>query len=226
MKKQIYAAIQIEDVVFDEKLYPRNNYFWQTAYDYSESMKTGVKFPRIVVAKIGNAFVLVDCKHRLEASKILKQKVIEAEVLVGLTKEQIFEEAIRRNIAHGKPLSVQEKLNVAVKLKDMSYTTELISKLIQIPTGKLKDLLGRRLYSSITGEEIILKKPFENMSKSPNENTFDTVELAQKEFQGQDQGNIIDELVILLETKALDIRANLVKLTKLKKLINGIKQIK
>jgi len=224
--RKLNSKLLIKDIVLDEEIYPRNQYFWQVAYDYSESMKTGVKFPKIAVAKVGNAFILVDGKHRLEAYKILKQKSIAVEVLIGLNKKQIFEEAVKRNIAHGKTLSVQEKLSVALKFRDMNYTLDKVSKLIQIPVGKLKDLLSRRLFNSITGEEIVLKRPFEDISRSAsNDMAKEDIEMAQKEFFGRKQEAVISELIVLIETKAINLKNKKVfaKLRKLKSLLNGVK---
>lgn len=223
--KKINTKLLINQIVLDETLYPRNTYYWQVAYSYSSAMKSGAKFPKIVVAKLDNSFVLVDGKHRLEAYKLLKKKFVDVEVLVGLTKEKIFEEAVRRNITHGKPLSVQEKLQVAVKLRDMHYTTEKISQLVQIIPSQLKSLLGKRLFNSITGEEIVLKKEFEDVSKSPYaEVAKEDIETLQDNFTGQEPTHIIDELIVLLKTKALNLRDKKVKekLLKLKSLLRKI----
>jgi hypothetical protein len=226
MKKQIKTVIPIENIVLDEELYPRNQYFWQTAYDYSESMKTGVKFPPVVVAKMGNAFILVDGKHRIEAYRILKVKTVEAEVLIGLSRNQILEEAIKRNIAHGKTLSIQEKLRLAVKLRDLKYSTDTISRLIQIPNSKLVDLLNKRLFNTITGEEIILKKPFENLSTSTMMQTgTGDIDLIQSSFQGESQEKMVENLIILLKTNAIDLtnKKVAVKLHELKTILRKFK---
>lgn len=243
--KSIKTKIPISQIVLDKSLYPRNDYFWQVAYDYSESMKAGAVFPRIVVAKLGNSMVLVDGKHRMEALIILsnakvngkhnKNKEVpmaDVEVLVGLNRNQIYEEAIRRNITHGKSFSVQEKLNIAVKLRDLKYSTEQISKLVQIVPSKLTPLITRRLFNSITGQEVILKKEFENISDESRQEGFENnnasnldVEVLQQSFAGKSHEKIIDELIILISSKAIDLKDGkmIQRLKKLKALINKIK---
>lgn len=215
--KKINAKITIGDIVIDEELYPRSQCNWQTAYDYSESMKSGAKFPPITVAKYNKIFLLIDGRHRMEAITIAlgrkkgKAHKIKANVLVGLNKKQIFEESIRMNIVHGRPFSVQEKLQIAAKLKDLHYTTEKISKLIQIPSGKLKNLQLRRLTNTLTGEEIVLKKDVEHLAGTTLRGAQKDIEIIQMKFRGNHQIDLLDEIISLIKTKALNIKDKKVK---------------
>jgi len=225
MKKKITSEIELNRIVVDEELYPRNQYNWQTAYDYSESMKTGADFPKMVVAKHNNVFILVDGRHRLEATKIVlgKKKFNEAkkkvEVLIGLSKREIYTEGIRRNIVHGLRFSVQEKLKIAVKLKDLKYSMAEISKLVHITVHKLKDLTQRRVVMSDDGK-IVLKSTFERTGGN-----HENIESIQQPFKGQFQLNLVKELVTLLETKTIDLEDKKVyqELLQLKKLLRNIK---
>jgi len=222
--KSTKTTLDRRDIIFDEELYPRNQHFWQTAYAYSESMKLGNKFPLVVVAKLSNsnAFVLVDGKHRLEAYKILKVKRIKVEVLLGLSKNQIYEEAIRRNTNHGQRFSIQEKLSIAVKLRYLHYSTAKISQLVQVSPTKLKSLLSDRLVNSITGEDIVLKADVKHLSGSHYDGDIETV---QRQFRGNEQLPLIQELCVLLETKTINLKSKKVlsALLKLKTLLRKIK---
>lgn len=228
MKKIIKGKILLKDIVIDEKLYPRVNYSWQTVYDYSESMKSGAKFPRIVVAKYKNMFILIDGRHRLEAYKQLSgakkfnKLSLVVDVLVGLTKNKIYEESILRNITHGRPFSVQEKIKIAVRLKDLKYSQIKISNIVNIPVGKLSTLISRRLTNSITGDEIVLKKPFEHLY---NDDELGDVSYIQKGFKGESQLSLINSVIILLETKTINKTDEkvIVGLKKLKKILTRYK---
>ena len=223
--KTTKTTLKLKDIVVDEELYPRNQPYWQTAYAYSESMKLGNQFPPIVVAQLPKTkvYVLVDGRHRLQACKILKKQKVAVEVLIGLNKKKIYEEAIRRNSAHGQRFSIQERLNIALKLRDTKYTTKQISNLVQIVPTKLTSLLSNRLVNSITGEDVILKRDLEHLGRNGN----DEVDVAtiQRDFRGNSQLHLVKELIVLIKTKTLNVKDKKVlnAITTLKKLLKSIK---
>ena len=148
MERQIRSKVPIKEIFFDETLYPRASYNWQTAYDYSQSMKIGAKFPPIIIAILNGKKYLVDGKHRTEATKMNKQKEIKAIVYSGWSKKKIFLEAVRTNIAHGKLLGPYDKRRIAVKLREMNVSQDQISEIIQIPQDKLENFVGQRLINT------------------------------------------------------------------------------
>lgn len=232
MVKIIKARIPVKKIVLDEKLYPRNQVSWQTAYDYSESMKAGAKFPRIVLAQvkgdISGTFFLVDGAHRLEAQKkYLKATNVDCEIIVGILKDKIYEEAVRRNIIHGRQFSIQERLKIACHLKDLHYDTAQISGLVRIVPSKLTQLMGRKLINSITGEEIILKKEGEPLVETrANGYSYEAeIEELQSKFSGRSQEQIVDELLVLISSKTIDLKDKKLK-DKLKKLRSLLRTLK
>jgi len=150
----INRLIDISKIIVDEELYPRDNWNFQTSYGYSQAMLAGAKFPSIVVALNNGKYYLVDGRHRIEAIRILKHKEISAEVVVGWSRQRIFEEAIKRNVSHGKALTVHEKRVAALKLRNWNYDPKKISELVQVPLDKLENFVAQRLVNSITGEVI------------------------------------------------------------------------
>ena len=90
MGREIKSEVKLNEVFFDEELYPRSKYSWQTAYDYAQSMRVGAKFPPIILALFNNKKYLVDGKHRIEALKLLKKESVKAIVHTGWSKEKIF----------------------------------------------------------------------------------------------------------------------------------------
>ena len=213
--------IDVEDVKFDEEIYPRVQMSWQTAYDYSESMKTGAKFPPIVVALFKKQLFVIDGYHRLTAYKTVKVKTIDAEVLIGLNKKQMFEEAIRRNISHGRVLSPYEKRRIALKLRQMKYPLSAVSELIQVPLDKLESFVGQRLISSTTGKTIVKSglKHLAGMSVS-DDNMFRIGE-TEKGMFSRNQVGLIEQLISLITNGLIDRENEDVdsKLRELKKLI-------
>tara|TARA_Y100000310_G_scaffold341019_1_gene438817 strand:+ start:13611 stop:14285 length:675 start_codon:yes stop_codon:yes gene_type:complete len=214
-----------KEIVLDDELYPRYSHDWQTAYDYSQSMKLGAKFPPIIVGKFKDKYYLVDGRHRYEAHKVcagvkkFRTTKLDVVVLTPITWKQMFEEAVRRNISHGRSLSVQEKMKVAAKLKDLKYTPAKISQLVQIPQGKLKTYIGKKMVNTITGKEIVLKKPFEHLTDI--QATEIDVEELQESFGGASQLVLLQNVITLLKTGTINKKDKQVKqkLRELKELL-------
>lgn len=220
VNKKIKQKVELKEITFDEELYPRSGYNWQTTYDYSESMKSGAKFPPILLALFKGKKFLVDGKHRFEAYKVLKKKKIDAIIITGLNRQQIFVEAVKSNIAHGRVLSPYEKRNIILRLKNYKYKFNEISKLIQITPEKLEKFIGTRLINSITGEEIV-KSPLKHLAGgdfSPEEIAI--IEKDQKRMSFLDQIDILSQLKNILQNKLLDIHDE-----KVMKLIKEVKAL-
>lgn len=208
--------IAIKDIVLVKDLYPRENWNFQTAYGYSQAMLAGAKFPPITVALDKGRYTLVDGKHRIEAKKILKLKDIEAEVIVGWSPKDIFEEAVRINSAHGKTLTVFEKRNIALKLRNWKYSPNQISELISVPVSKLNNFISQNLVSAITGQVIvqgnkqvpetvpmIVKSGIKNAvnQTSVDVNTIDSV---QSSVYAGSQFSLLKQLIKIIEGGFLD----------------------
>jgi len=208
MARRIITKVSIGEVVFDETIYPRVGYNWQTGYDYSQSIVSGAKLPPITLALYRGKKYLIDGKHRLEAHKILKKKTISAEIFTGWSKERMFEESITRNIAHGKVLSPFEKRRIALKLKQMKYSSFKIGKLLNIPETKLEKFIAQRLINSITGEvisESIIKSAIKHSAGNTyNESDFAKIQEDQQGFYSRDQIQMLDELIEIIEGGLID----------------------
>ncbi len=199
-EKKIKQTVEIKDIVFEEELYPRTNYNWQTGYDYSTSIEVGAKFPPIVLALLNKRLYLVDGKHRIEAYKLLKRKEIDAEVYTGWDKAKIFEEAVKRNIAHGRVLSPYEKRTIALRLRKLEYSDEQIGNLIQIPLGRLEKFIGTRLINTLTGEAII-KSEIKHLAGQDYEGDLNET---QKYMYSSSQVSILSDIIMLIENNLLD----------------------
>lgn len=203
MERRIVKAVPIQSIVVDKDLYPRQNVYWGQYYKYAEEIKSGAKFPLICLAFLNKKYVLVDGRHRIEALKILKKESIEAEIYTGWNEKKIFEESIRRNIAHGLNLSPFEKRSIALKLKQWKYPLSKISSIIQVPMDKVDSFIAQRLINSLTGEtikEVIIKSGIKHLAGQ----SFDNKELAniqdtQSELHSRTQIQVLDELIDILE---------------------------
>ncbi len=204
MARKINCSVPLKEIHLNEEVYPRVGYNWQTGYDYSQSMKTGAKFPPITLAVYNGKKIIVDGKHRYEAHKICKKKVIKAEVYVGWTLKKIFEEAIKRNIAHGRVLSPYEKRSIALKLRAMKFKDNEISQLIQVPGDKLQSFVGQRLINTMNGEVIVKSEIKHLAGRNFNEEDFATISGNQASMYANSQVDLLDEIINLLQGGLLD----------------------
>lgn len=117
--------VSLTDIIFDEEIYPRTQYVNLVAYQYSEAMKAGVKFPAILLGRYKKKLYLIDGKHRMEAAKIRKLTSIAAVIKDYKTKLDMLKDSIKLN-NHGKPLTLADKAKLLVKLRDYKVPDEEI----------------------------------------------------------------------------------------------------
>lgn len=165
-KNSEQKILPLNDIVFDESIYPRQSSWWVTSYKYSEEMKAGAIFPPMCVAYLDGRYVLVDGKHRNDALILNKETHTNCEVLFGYTKEELYLEAIRRNISHGMTLSSFDKMKVIKTLQDMKFDLEKISQIVQIPFESISNFMAKRITMSAIGEPQILKSSLRHLSGS------------------------------------------------------------
>jgi hypothetical protein len=208
MARTIKTSVPIAEIYFEEDLYPRSATDWQTIYIYSQSMKSGAKFPPITLAILNGKKILVDGKHRIEAFKNLKREKIDAEVFTGWDRRKIFEESVKRNISHGRTLSAYDKRRIVLKLRNLKFKDSEISKLVNVPQDKLEHFVGQSLVSATTGKIIfdtILKAPLRHKSGGQYSTTqVQDMELAQTQMSSRSQIYIVKEFKNLLENDLID----------------------
>lgn len=239
MGRTIKSKVKLKDIYFDEELYPRSQYDWRNAYDYSQSMLAGAKFPEIVLASYQGKKYLVDGKHRIEALKLIKKEECDAIIYTGWNRDKIYKEAIRYNIIHGRGLSPYEKRRIAVKLMEMNLKNSEISALICVPQEKLDSFVGQRLVNSISGEPIsseevettakeigraILKSGVKQYAGSFfYKEELDKINNTQKSFNMISQDNLLSQLITLFEQGLIDKDDSSIieKIGRLKKLLES-----
>jgi len=219
--------IKIKDIEVEDNLYPRENYNWQTGYDYSESMKAGAEFPPICVARVRRGLrtklILVDGRHRIEANKICKNEYISSEVLTGLNDKEIYLEAIKRNIGHGRQFSPYEKRKIIIKLTELKIDRTLIGEIIGIQLTKLDSFVGGNLKNEFTtGKNILVKAPFKKLDSSMIPADMENI---QRGFNIGTQVEIVNQVINLFEYNLIDKKnkALMIRLKVLKELFKEYK---
>lgn len=214
--------IKIKNVEINEKYYPRDNIEgnWATIETYYNAMKTGSIFPPIVVAKIKGKMYLVDGLHRLKASIKKGEKLIQAEILEGLTFSEVYQEAVKRNVSHGKSLTYYEKLKAIQRLKEFGLEMKKIESIVQMPIQLIKKQLPQRLVINSSGNTVVVKKPFEHFVKS-GEIVDSNFEDDQKGYSGKSQFQMVEQVNGLFKKNFIDKNDKLV-IRELKKLLKNL----
>jgi hypothetical protein len=213
--------IALNQIVEDAELYPRNHENWFLVNKYAKAMSCGAVFPPITVAFYAGQYYLVDGKHRKEAYKENEVSDVQVEVLKLNTREEIYAEAVKRNVSHGASLSTQETVNAILKLRGMKFADVEISKLISIPLGKLESFVCDRMVNSITGEEIGVKAPLAHLAgQTVNPDVID----GQSVYAVHSQEHIVNQMIQLLETETFN-KKNKPLMEKLKVVHNLIEKL-
>ncbi|KKL92707.1 hypothetical protein LCGC14_1882010 [marine sediment metagenome] len=212
MKQKI---LEIKDIEIDDRVYPRTSMDYYVIAKYMKAMKSGSVFPSIIVAKYEGKYLLVDGAHRLTTNKQLKNKHIEAEVLEGLSLEELYIESVKRNSTHGTSFATIDVTKICLKLKNMKLSLIEISKIVHIPADKIEPYIAKRITRiGITQQEVPLKSAYKHFAGKHLDQPIN-----QDVSIGVAQINMINSLIGLLENNHLDVTNELV-IERIKKLYN------
>ena len=149
-------VLKISKLILDSNIYPRFKTSWLTAYQYAMAMKSGSVFPEVIVGRLKGKFILVDGWHRIEALKLLGEEYVRAIVKDYDSEAELFADAVRFNVTHGRQLSVQEKARIIDKLESYNFTLEEISEIVRVPVDKIKRFKFK-VVTAPNGSKIYLK---------------------------------------------------------------------
>lgn len=199
--------ISIDSVIWDANLYPRVQLDWLTSYRYSESLKSGAEFPPIVVGEFEDKYYLIDGWHRINAYKTNKQTAIEADIIKVDSLNDIYIQAIKRNVVHGRTLSQYERAKAIVRLKEMHLDLEQIEKIICIPAQKLELFVSKRMtLETERTKSLVLKGALRHYSgEELNELERQTIEESQIPIQSRNQLQILNEFITMIQNNLFDL---------------------
>jgi len=203
MKQKI---LELKEVKIDDRVYPRTGMDHYAIAKYAKAMRSGSVFPPIIVAKYEGVYLLVDGAHRLTTNRQLKKKHIEAEILEGLSLEEIYIESIKRNSTHGTAFTTRDVTQICIKLKEMKLSTIEIANIVHIPADKIEPFVAKRITRiGESREEVPLKPPFRHLAGEVLDGPLDQGIAVSKR-----QIDIVNTLLTLLENKHIDLKDNMI----------------
>lgn len=202
--------INLQNVLIDENLYPRNQVYWKHTQQLMGAINTGAILPPIVVGRRDDRYVIIDGRHRYKAHLNLKKKKIGA-IATHLKEDKWFAEAVRLNTAHGHGLSWQEKISASMILQRADYQPEEIASIVHIPLERLLQAIKTQgaWVSPTDIKPVVAKAPLAKEAKRKGREWFETAAAAgleeeQKILSGASFERLTEELLVLLGDDHLD----------------------
>ena len=210
--------ISLEKITWDEKIYPRTGVDWITAHKYAEAMKAGEVFPPIDVVLNPNApgeYIGLDGRHRYTARQKNHEKTIDVRVM-HLTGIDRYLHAIKTNLKHGRPLSMQERLQIAKRLQeDFGKPITYTARFLHIPKKSLLKLLSERTAprgalgkpwtptGSVPTDSAVLKAPFQHLAGT---RLPPASEGAQRFSAASSQTILLDQVMAFARSDTFDLK--------------------
>lgn len=221
----IQMICRIDELKVDEGSYPRANVDWQVTLRYAQAMSQGAVFPEIEIAIINGEKYVVDGVHRKDARLRNGEEFIACRHNKNVKNlDDLYLVAVSRNVGHGKSFSQHERRRIILRLQDMKVAKATISALVGIPLDKMEQFIGSKFTHAISGQEIILKKPIEHLSKQVE--VADDIEQIQASYTGTSITLKLDNLISMIENGLIDLNDESVmfRLKLLRTLLNNLLQ--
>ena len=197
--------VDIKDIIIDGNLYPRVQFTWMKAYQYSLAMKAGAVFPQINLGKYKSQLYLIDGLHRLKANERLKRTIIKAYIKKYTNKKEMFIDAVALNNTHGKALTVMDKALIFAKLQEYNVSNTNISKLLGTPINKFSVYIERLV--TLEGKEVPIKSILEKALKRKIITEDDVARIVsakkQKTYVSRTVKNAFTQLINAIEQGAV-----------------------
>lgn len=186
--------LRLSEITIDESIYPRERVDWITVYKYQEALKAGAKFPPLVVGRDVDRFVLLDGVLRYRAYE--NQEIEGSKVVIsGVTAAEFFAEAVRRNVVHGRPLTIQERVRAIIELRGRKYADVVISRLVAIPVEKIERLVAERALP----DSVVLRAPICGVGDRLRRYNKQGIEEIQDVLAAGSQAHIFTQALRILE---------------------------
>lgn len=127
----------LEELVFDRKLYPRKDIDYSVIHRYAKALKSGSTFPPIKVGLLHGKKIIVDGVHRVRSRESLEMEQIECRIRPFESEGELFAEAIKWNIDHGRPFRAEDIRANITRLKRYDFSIEDIRSLLHVPASDI-----------------------------------------------------------------------------------------
>ena len=159
-------ALPVSSLVEDMDLYPRHAVDSSNVQSLAAALESGANLPPIVAD--AKSKIIIDGWHRVRAyRKVLgAEAVVDVELVSFRNKAEMIQEAVARNVKHGRRLDKIDLTRSVLMLENAGVPTSKISVLMQMPEAKVEKLkirvatVGKGTDGAVPGtSKITLKRP-------------------------------------------------------------------
>ena len=212
--------IRCSELVFDFDLYPRNNIDSVNTKSMIMAMEAKVEMPPVIVDKKSRR--IVDGFHRVRAKITLDGEDSEITVIEKdyKSEQDMFADVMRYNSAHGARLDSADRVRCTIIAKRLGISIEKTAIALNMPADTLERLVVDRT-ATHKGATISLKRTVRRFAG--RKLTEEQVK-ANDKLSGMNQSFYVNQLIILIESKMLDLEDEnlMTSLSKLQELLNEV----
>jgi len=171
----------------------RNGPWWANVYAYAEEMRSGAKFPPILVGQYEDRLIVVDGYHRVEATKSLKVEFIKGTLKKYQNKADLLRAAVEANNHHGVRYTPQDKAHIARLLEENGLESVEICSLVGVQVDKL---VGFTIRNGLNGT---LKGPLNRLVNQGRLTRAEAEEVDQSRMSTMTLDDVLVQLIGYLE---------------------------
>jgi len=191
------ASVKLSDLILDYNVYPRNDISSVHVTSLCDALEIGDPVPPITVC--GKTKRISDGFHRFKAHERLGREMIEVVWRDYKNDAELFKDAVRMNVSHGRAFDPYDRKRAVLRLKDFGLTPRDISDVVRLPMHRVEIVIGG-FGKGFRSQSIVLKSGLASTLKQQHTLT-QKQEKTNERWSGSQPAFHVNQLVLLLEAE-------------------------
>lgn len=149
------AKAKLSDLILDFDLYPRNDISSTHISALFDALQVGTDLPPIIADRKSKR--VVDGFHRHRAHQRFGSKKVEVIWREYKNEAQLFIDAVRLNVSHGRPFDTNDRKRAVLRLEEFGLKSSDISDIVRLPKSRI-DEFKLALVTGHSGGPVIVKR--------------------------------------------------------------------
>lgn len=194
------TKVKASKLVMDYELYPRERIDDFHVKQMVEALRAEVEFPPLLACK--KTLRIVDGFHRTRAHQRYFGVDVELDVYLKTynSELEIFQEAMRLNVGHGRSLTIYDKARCITKAESLGMEPDQIATALAMTPQRLSEMRRTR-FASHDMQPVALKRTTAHFAGSIL--TEEQIEYNTK-AGGLQQSFYVNQVVAMLEAESVD----------------------
>jgi len=149
--------IEVSKLLLDYELYPRDRIEPYNVNQMVEALSAGLELPPVVIDRKSKR--VVDGFHRVRAYQKLYglDAKIPAEARDYKDDAEMFSDAVRLNVSHGRQLSAYDRARCIAKAESLKLELEVISSMLNMTPQRIAEMKSQR-FATYKMAPLVLKR--------------------------------------------------------------------